>query len=185
MNSKDDSTPSEFIYEITRMQSAIAAYIRALLPTYPDYMDILQEVNVTLWRKQGTYRPGSNFKAWAFKIAHYHVLGTRRKLAAEGKRLVFDSELIQLLAEAVPYANEPMARKLSALQLCLGELREQDRDLLRMRYAGTMSIEDYALKHERNPGTVRATLRRLREILLKCLTSKLRSDILPPDGNPA
>lgn len=185
MGKKSDSSSAEFIGEITRAQSGIAAYVRSLLPAHPDYMDVVQEVNVTLWKKQKQFRPGTNFKAWAFTVARYHVLSSRRKMAAEGKRLVFDPELIELLAEAAPYGNERMEDKLAALQLCLGELRDKDRDLLRVRYAGTGSIEAYALQHERNAGTVRATLRRLREILLKCVRSKLRKEILPPGGSPA
>ena len=63
MTPEDQDTPNDFIHEITRYQSAIAAYIRSLLPTHPDYMDILQEVNVTLWKKRAKYQLGSNFKA--------------------------------------------------------------------------------------------------------------------------
>jgi RNA polymerase sigma-70 factor (ECF subfamily) len=185
MGSKEDSSSAGFIGEITRAQPAIAAFVRSLLPTHPDYMDIVQEVNVTLWSKKKQFQLGTNFKAWAFKTAHFHVLSARRRMATEGKRLVFDPDLIELLAEAAPYKDERMEDKLGALQLCLGELREKDRNLLRVRYAQTISIEDYACQQERNPGTVRAVLRRLRGVLLKCVTNKLRKDILPPDGSPA
>ena len=185
MGKKHDSIPVEFVHEITRAQGSIAAYVRSLLPGHPDYMDVVQEVNVVLWKKQKQFRPGTNFKAWAFTVARYQVLSARRKLAADGRRLIFDPELIELLADAAPYESERMEDQLAALQLCLGGLREKDRDLLRVRYAGTGSIEDYARQHKRNAGTVRATLRRLREVLLKCVKIKLRKDILPPDASPA
>jgi RNA polymerase sigma-70 factor (ECF subfamily) len=185
MSARKNKSSIEFIGEITRAQPAIAAYVRSLLPTHSDYMDIVQEVNVTLWSKQTHFRPGTNFKAWAFKTAHYHVLSARRKMAAEGNRLVFDPELIELLAETAPYEDARMEDQLAALQLCLGELRPKDRDLLRMRYAQTISVEDYACQNERNAGTIRAVLRRLRGILQKCVTHKLRHDIPPPDGTPA
>lgn len=158
----------------------IAAYVRSLLPFHPDYMDVVQEVNITLWRKRRQFQPGTNFKAWAFQIARYHVLATRRKLAADGRRLVFDPELVELLAQSAPFAEEPNEDKLAALQLCLGRLRQEDLELLRMRYAGHVSIEDYARRHQCNPGTVRAKLRRLRGLLLDCVREKLRHD--PPPG---
>jgi hypothetical protein len=66
-------------------RSAIGAYIRSLLPMYSDHMDILQEVNVTLWRKMEEFQAGTNFKAWAFATARYHVMSARRKLATEGE----------------------------------------------------------------------------------------------------
>jgi len=177
--------PVEFVHEITRAQSAIAAYVRSLLPSHPDYMDIVQEVNVTLWKKRDHYQPGTNFKAWAFTTARYHVMSARRKMAKDGKRLMFDPELVELLADVTPFKDHEMENRLTALQLCLGELREKDRDLLRVRYAGTITIEDYARGQNRNAGTVRAILRRLRGILLKCVTSKLRREPLPPNGEPA
>ncbi len=185
MGAEDDRIPVEFVHEITRAQAAIVAYVRSLLPGHPDYMDVVQEVNVTLWKKQKQFRPGSNFKAWAFKTARFHVLSARRKMIAEGKRLVFDAELVELLAETAPYGEETMEGKLAALHQCLGESREKDRDLLRVRYARTVSIEEYARQHERNPGTVRATLRRLRAILLKCVRTKLRHESLPPAADAA
>jgi RNA polymerase sigma-70 factor (ECF subfamily) len=139
-------------------------------------MDVVQEVNVTLWRKQKQFRPGTNFKAWAFKTAHFHVLGTRRKLAVDGKRLIFDPELIEMLAREAPFDDEEMGGRLAALHLCLRELRDQDRELLQMRYARSVSIEEYARQHDRNAGTVRATLRRLRGILLECVSRKLKKE---------
>lgn len=66
---RDREAGDEFIVEITRAQGMIAAYVRSLLPFHPDYMDVVQEVNITLWRKQRQFRPGTNFKAWAFQIA--------------------------------------------------------------------------------------------------------------------
>jgi RNA polymerase sigma-70 factor, ECF subfamily len=182
MEAEDPHTPNDFIHEITRYQSAIAAYIRSLLPTHPDYMDILQEVNVTLWKKRDKYRPGSNFKAWAFSIARYQVMNARRKMVVDSSRLIFSEELISILAEASPYENEPVVeRKLAALNLCLGEISCKNRELLKVRYSDGITIEEYARQHERNPGTIRATLRRLRATLQHCVKIKMRKEPLPPD----
>lgn len=174
-----ENDPSEFIGEITRLQPAIAAYVRSLLPTHPDFMDVVQEVNVTLWKKQNQFRAGTNFKAWAFKTARFHVLGARRRMAADGRRLVFDPELIELLAQEADSLDERMDDHYSALQICLGQLRDKDRDLLRIRYADPGSIEDYAKKIDANAATVRAVLRRIRATLLKCVSAKLKNEIAP------
>ena len=174
MRAPDEKVPKDFIHEITRAQSSIAAYIRSLLPMHPDYMDVLQEVNVTLWEKRKKYQPGSNFKAWAFKIARYHVLYTRRKMASEGKRIVFSNDLLDMMEEAVPFTEEIMESRISALKLCLGRLSAHHRELLRVRYSSGISINDYAHQHDKNPGTIRATLRRLRSALRKCIHTKLR-----------
>ena len=181
----DDDIPRDFINELTRAQAAIAAYVRSLLPSHPDYMDVVQEVNLTLWSKRKKFRLGTNFKAWAFKISRYHVMSARRRMAKDAKRLVFSPDLVELLADTTPFADTSAEGELSALQQCLGELRPQDRELLRVRYASGTSIEDYASQHDRNAGTVRATLRRLRGILLKCVNRRLEKELPPPPGDPA
>jgi RNA polymerase sigma-70 factor (ECF subfamily) len=181
----DRDKGDDFIIEITRAQGMIAAYVRSLLPTYADYMDVVQEVNVTLWRKRRQYKVGTNFKAWAFQVARYQVLSTRRKLASDGRRLVFDQELVELLADSSELDRDGGDDSLSALRICLGQLREKDRELLRMRYAGRQTVEEYAQQNGRNAGTVRATLRRLREVLLKCVRSKLSRGGEPGFGSLA
>ena len=181
----DQDVPHDFISEITRCQSAIAAYVRSLLPSHPDYMDVVQEVNITLWQKRKKYRPGSNFKAWAFTTARYHVMSARRKMARDAKHLVFSPDLIEILADVAPYGEGRLEDELAALGQCMGELRPQDRELLRSRYSGITTIENYARERGRNAGTVRATLRRLRATLLKCVTNKLGRDLPPTGENPA
>ncbi|WP_193212984.1 sigma-70 family RNA polymerase sigma factor [Luteolibacter marinus] len=176
----DPST--DFIREITAAQSAITAYIRSLLPGYADYMDILQEVNITLWQKRSQFTAGTRFKAWAFKVTRFHVMNARRRLAAEQHRRVFTDKLMEILADEAPYESELFTTKLSLLHGCLGELREKDRQLLQVRYGGRMTIETYAERHQRNPGTVRATLRRLRDLLLQCVLRKLSQPHPPAQG---
>jgi RNA polymerase sigma-70 factor (ECF subfamily) len=175
MNSEDDDPASEFIREITSAQPDIGAYVRSLLPTAQDYMDILQEVNLTLWKKKDSYRLGTNFKAWAFSIARYQVMTARRKYAVAGKRLVFTEEVTELLAETAPFHEDESNRRFAALHHCLDELGAPQRELLRARYSSDMSIEDYARRHRKNPGTLRAILRRLRLILLSCVEGKMKT----------
>lgn len=122
MTPEDSDTPNDFIHEVTRYQSAIAAYIRSLLPTHPDYMDILQEVNVTLWKKRDKYQPGSNFKAWAFSTARYHVMNARRKMITDpsthsGNHVRFSEILVQ--GTAVPEPTTAALLGLGGLALIL------------------------------------------------------------------
>lgn len=184
MSSRSTHLTNDFIRELTRAQPAIGAYIRSLLPMYSDHMDILQEVNVTLWKKMEEFEAGTNFKAWAFATARYHVMSARRKLATDGKRLVFSEDVTELLAETFPSHDDGSDDRIPALLQCLGKLREQDRELLRMRYANGFSIEGYARRQGRNPGTVRAVLRRLRLNLQTCIENKMRPS-LPPGSNHA
>lgn len=83
----------EYLQLVTRHQPAIYGYIRSLAPG-ADIEDILQETNLVLWEKSAIFQPGSNFKAFAFRIAH---LQTLEALRAERRRhwLVFDTDLLE------------------------------------------------------------------------------------------
>lgn len=173
---KHEQVVEEFIREITRNQSAMTAYIRSLLPTHPDPRDILQEVNITLWKKRKQYQAGSNFKAWAFKVARFHVLNERRRMK-KSHELVFDDDIINELSEGVEITVPALDSRLSALRVCQEKLRNEDRELLRVRYSEGVSIQQYAVLHEYNAGTVRAKLRNIRIKLKECITFQLAKEV--------
>ena len=86
-----------FVVELTSAQTSVYGYILSLLPDRTAAQDVLQEVNVTAWQKRADFQPGTNFFAWASKIAYFHVLSHRRKMSRD--RLVFDEEVLDYLAE--------------------------------------------------------------------------------------
>ncbi|SHI77410.1 RNA polymerase sigma-70 factor, ECF subfamily [Rubritalea squalenifaciens DSM 18772] len=165
----------EFIREITRHQSVMTAFIRSLLPGYCDPRDVLQEVNITLWKKKEQYEPGSNFKAWAFKVAKYHVLNERRKLK-RSHVIVFDDDLLEAFSAEGEnlLSNEMLDDRMVALRRCLEGLSERHRSLLKLRYSKDVSIEQYAESQNRKAGTLRATLRQIRIKLKDCVMGRLR-----------
>ncbi len=67
-----DSEP--FVRLMTEHQGRLFAYVYSLLGNPDAANDVLQEVNVVLWRDSKEFRPGTNFKAWSFRIAHFQVM---------------------------------------------------------------------------------------------------------------
>ena len=91
---------AEFIENVTRVQRKLHAFIWSLVRSGADADDILQETNLVLWRKSDEFEPGSNFDAWAFRIAQFQVLAFRKR--QQRSKLHFDDELVEALAlEAV------------------------------------------------------------------------------------
>ena len=162
----------EFVQELTNNQTAILAYIRSLVSGSSGARDILQEVNVTLWQKRSVFVPGTNFKAWAFQIARYHLMNHRRRLARQGW-LVFDEDLMENMATEME--NEPfeLEDRHIALRNCLGKLRPQDRELLRHRYATDAPLDDFARATRRSTGTLKAILFKLRAALRDCIDRQM------------
>jgi RNA polymerase sigma-70 factor (ECF subfamily) len=89
---------------MTEHQGRLYAYILSLLGNPDQANDVLQDTNVVLWRSIGEFRVGSNFKAWAFRIAHFQVMACRQRQIRE--RLFFDDDLLSTLSLAAREMDE-------------------------------------------------------------------------------
>ena len=169
-----DQHSDEFITLLTASQASLYGCILALLPDRTAAHDVLQEVNLTLWHKAGDFEPGTQFLAWASRIAHFHVLNYRRRIQRD--RLVFDEELLTLLADRqLQRASQESGRE-EALRRCLDELPDGHRELIAGRYAPGASVQQLAEEHSKSVGAISQMLCRLREALLRCIESKLRTE---------
>ena len=69
---KSDS--EEFVRLLTEAQGPVYGYLLTLITDRNRARDLLQETNITIWKKADTFEEGTNFNAWACKIAYFHVL---------------------------------------------------------------------------------------------------------------
>lgn len=162
-----DRTSDQFIVSLTASQPSLYACILALLPDRAAALDILQETNLTLWHKADDFEPGTNFLAWACRIARYHILNFRRK--AQNARVVFDEELFTELAERQAARIEEFDARAASLQMCLEKLPSAQRELVERRYAPGGSVQRIAEADGKSAGAISQTLYRLRETLLNCV----------------
>lgn len=166
-----------FTLELTKHQAPLTAFIRSLLPIGSDPRDILQDVNITLWKKQSIFTPGTQFKAWAFKVARYHVLNHFRSIR-KNYPLVFDDELVErIMAHAEDsITSDHLEIRRKALNHCLSKLKETDRSLVKVRYSHQMTIEQYGTRENVRPDNLRNRLRSIRKALHRCITVQLRRE---------
>jgi RNA polymerase sigma-70 factor (ECF subfamily) len=167
-----------FVSELTNHQTAMLAFIRALMPGSSGARDLLQEVNIILWQKRVQFEPGTSFKAWAFQVIRYHLMNHRRRLASRGW-LVFDDDLVERISPALEADPEELEGRHQALHLCLSKLRPKDRALLQHRYASGAPLNDYAKAINRSAGTLKATLFNLRSALRKCIERRFQEQGIP------
>lgn len=172
MNTNEPAT--EFVKLLTEHQRRLYLYIVTLLSGTTDADDILQSVNMLLWSKVDEFRPGTNFTAWAYRIAYYEVLAFRKKRLRDG-RLLFSSELMQTITEEQEaYLElERLKERRQALDACLKKLREKDRDLLARRYYAGVTVKDLADETSRPLNSVYRSLDRVRATLLECIQRTL------------
>jgi RNA polymerase sigma-70 factor (ECF subfamily) len=169
-----DSEKEQFVRLMAAHGRRLYAYILSLVPNWADADEIFQETSVRLWRDFADFVPNSNFAAWATRVAYFQVL-TWRKRAARSQ-LVFDDEILQLIAARhemlVPFAET----RHRALGDCLQELNGQSRDLLARCYAPGAQVKDVAESMGRNLPAVYKSLQRIRSSLRNCVERRLKAE---------
>lgn len=160
----------DYLKLITAHQSAIYGYIRSLAPGV-DIEDVVQETNIILWEKAETFRKGTNFKAFAFRIAH---LKTLEALRSERRRswLVLDGDILERLAEIDDEGGGDGAAH-AALRDCLAALPEEERTLVHARYTRRETIRQIADRDGRSEGSLQQRFFRIRNSLRECILRSL------------
>ena len=151
---------------MTGCQGRLYAYILTLMPDIDAAGDILQETNLIIWRKWHEFTEGTSFHAWVCRIAYYAVLAHRRNSARD--RHLFDEQLIGEIAHAATKTTGDDGRLL-ALQRCLGNLKDPQRELIHARYTRRISIDTLAKTMGTTAQALVSRLYRIRQILQDCV----------------
>jgi|SRR5579875_514751 RNA polymerase sigma-70 factor (ECF subfamily) len=168
----DRGATAEFIGQLSRCQRRLYAFIYALVRHAADAEDILQECNLVLWRKADEFQPGTDFMAWAGRIAQFQVMAFRKKQARRAREH-FDDVLIAQLADEAQERLKQFDQRQQALLECLRELRPEQRTLVARRYEPGGSVNEIARSSNRSPKAVSEALRRIREALMRCIERRI------------
>lgn len=171
----DENNEAEFVGQITELQPGLRAFIGYLMSGASGVADVAQEVNLLLWKKRDQFEIGTNFRAWAFTIARYQVLGHLRQMRKEGKFL-FSPELMDQLADEWQEGNDEHEKQLVALEYCLEKLPNDDHELVNIRYASHGGIERFAEESGLSSGSMRLRLFRLRAALKRCVEQQIENE---------
>lgn len=166
MNEEPDEEPS-FADLMAGHQVRLIGYIRSLIADEHASKDILQETNMTLLRKSRDYRPGTNFTAWAFRIAYFEVLTWKRNKGRE--KIQFSSELVESLAQTGERVFPDYDSRLDALKTCLEKLPQRQRDVVQRRYLNGVPVQAIAEEMNLNPNAASQLLHRAKLNLFKCI----------------
>ncbi len=177
---KAENVPDQFVQDLIDCQPRLHAYILSLLPNWSDANDVLQETNLAMWRSSGEFVQGTNFVAWAYKIARYRVLASCRKQHRE--RQIFGGELFALVADEAERRTllDRDESPIVLLRECVRDLSPLQRELLERRYAENGSVRMTAESLGRSAAVVSVTLSRIRGKLLKCVRRKLLREKAEP-----
>lgn len=162
-----------FVMQITACQSRLYAYILSLAGDRDQAREVLQETNLVIWRKADQFEPGTNFIAWAFKIARLQLMAYRQKIARD--RLVFDDSLLLDMADIFDEDDAFDARQ-DALAQCIEEIAPNHRNLIRIRYTDGLSVKEIASQLDKSANAVAKVLHRTRLALMKCIDQRLSEE---------
>lgn len=161
----------EMVTRIAQVQRALYAYVRALVGGWGSVDDVLQEVNLVLWRKANEFS-GGEFLKWACHVAYLQVLAHAKKVRRE-RFVPFDDAMLEQLAAPLSEKVGELNPRLDALKDCLDRLPDHSRQMISGRYADGGSVDAVARSLGRQPDSVRVTLHRIRKALLDCVQRKL------------
>ena len=173
---RDHST--DFLRLLTEHDRALSLYVYGLVPYQADADYILQQTKMVMWRSFSQFETGTNFIAWARKVAFHQILGYRRKRKKD--HLPLSDEMLEQVGEEIAEMTDHEHLRRQALQSCLNNLKDDHRRMMLMRYAEEMEVDDIAEKLSTTPAAVYRALSRLRMGLLDCITNRLHSDIPLP-----
>jgi RNA polymerase sigma-70 factor (ECF subfamily) len=166
-----DDRVAEFLELYSANYPRLQFFVTALLPSANDAADVLQEVSMVLWRRFETFESGTNFFAWACKIARFQVMKYRER---QGRSTpLFDNRLLEKLAAEAADESIVWQVPLQALEKCLAKLSELDRSLIRRRYQPGMTVQQIATDQGRSANALSQSLSRIRRALLECVDRTL------------
>ena len=156
---------------LTSHQRDLFSYINTLLIGDVAAHDVLQETNLDLWARLDDFDFVRPFLPWAYGFAMQRVMAFRK--ARRRSRLVFSTDLTQLITEA--YIRDPNSAdtRLSALRQCLDKLDPSRKDLIRERYLERISVNTLAMRLGKSANEISARLYRIRSILGQCIETTL------------
>ncbi|MEM7599956.1 MAG: sigma-70 family RNA polymerase sigma factor, partial [Verrucomicrobiota bacterium] len=163
---------------LTESQTALRGYCRASLGHGEEAAEALQRTNIILWKKNGDWDRSTEFMKWAVAVAKFEVLGVIRDRNRERERYVFDSDVVEMMAEEsqVDTHQASQSEATDALEACLSRLSEKNREVLSAYYSQGYSVKEVADRFGKGLSSVKVMLLRLRRKLGECIEQKMTGE---------
>lgn len=166
---------NQFVMDMIACQRRLYAYVLSVVFDKERARDIVQQTNLVLLEKKAEFQPGTNFGAWACRVAFFEVLADRRRRTRD--RHLFDDEIVASLAKQAEEASAHADERVEALEQCLEQLSPENRTLIRDRYSPGGSVAEIAATANKSAAAISSILYRLRSTLVDCIQRKLEGPV--------
>lgn len=162
------SGDEEFISLVTESQGWLYGHILAALANRDAANEVLQETNLVIWRKASEFEIGTNFHAWAMRIANFQVMAFRQKRMRD--HIVFDQDLIEVICSRSQQRVPSYEEKMKLLARCLDRLSEHSRELVLRRYLRGESLKAIAEDLNKKQNAIGQLMFRIKGKLVRCVS---------------
>jgi RNA polymerase sigma-70 factor (ECF subfamily) len=152
-------------------------------PSPAEAEELSQEVYFKLWENLHRYNAGSNFMAWAWRVAKNLIIDSYRRSRREREAAWLDPEIIDHLPSSDDPAEQTERRQ--RLRLVATSLRQISEDLailVLMRDFAGLSYQEIAEATELPLGTVKSRLNRARLELATAVRRRVQIRAVPPQS---
>ena len=161
----------QFLRLYAEHEVALHTFVRSMLPTREEALEVMQEVIVILWQK---FSLVDDFRPWAFGVARIAAL--RHLERRKRDRHLFDCELVSQLADESAAMSERHSDQREALERCLQKLPATQRELVINAYTKGTRMDDLATRRGQTPMALYKLLHRIRQALLECVQRTLAQE---------
>jgi RNA polymerase sigma-70 factor, ECF subfamily len=113
------------------------------------------------------FQPGTDFQAWARRVAYNRVLTYRKQRRRQG--VPCSEPFLAAVEQTCSDQSERLEQYLRHLDDCIARLNAPDRELLQSRFQSQGTIKRLAESLQRSPNTVYKALARIYRSLAQCL----------------
>lgn len=117
--------------------------------------DMAQQVFLHAFRSIGTFKwQGTPFTAWLYRIAHNQVVDYLRKKTKRPMSVTLDDTVASSAKD--PQHMAELSVSIEEVSRAMRQLTEAQREVLSLRFAGGLSIEEVASAMGKKPGAIKA-----------------------------
>ena len=167
MEKKAEQLLSQFLQNKDNLWSFVYSIVR----DYHLSEDVLQEVCFTIMNNAEKFDLERPFLPWAFGIAKNKSYEAIRK--SEKQATLLDDNILEKLQNDLISISRQENIRLSALQMCLKEVSNENRSILMMKYVEKLSAQNISERIKRTETATFSLLQRLRNTLANCIGKKI------------
>lgn len=163
----------EFDALLADAQPRLRGYVASILGAWSDVDDIVQEANLVMVIKRDDFEAGTNFIAWAFRIAYFKATTWRRDRMREGRVVLSEAAFQNVAAHAEAHFTD-RTPVVDVLAKCLKLLPPHERNLVNAKYVDHRSLVELATARGCSANSLHKAISRIRLALRKCVSQNLK-----------